>query len=202
MEISSKDHHLGLEMVKCYDAYFTHQESKLHALIDKLATSNVEIKIISHVMNKLSHAKQRDKKIDLTHDEAMKRYITHIHKNNPTIFDGLIQGFPEHHFSPEDSTGNPKDSTGQEISLDGVLNDSLRHIDMGKINIGTLTEEQIDIVVQGLDGQLKMHTADLNDSMMKINEHYDNRSQMSEQARQVIKQAGDLLESINRKTVR
>jgi hypothetical protein len=194
MEILGRDQHLGLEVVKCYAMYFDHQENKLHGLIDNLATSNAEIKIISHVMNRLSHGKQQDKKVDFTKDETMKRYIAHIHKNNPTIFDGLIKGVPEHHES-----AGAKETSEREITLDSLLNESLKNVDMRGISIDVLTEEQIDIVVQGLDGQLKMHTAELNEHMMKINEHYDNRSQMTEHARQVVKQSGDLLESINRK---
>jgi flagellar hook-basal body complex protein FliE len=191
----SVDYNIGFEMVKCYALYFDHHEKKLHDLIDKLAKSNIEIKIISDVMNKLSHAKQKDKKADFTKDATMKRYITHIHKNNPTIFENLIKGFPEH-LPAEDQA---EAAAGKEITLEDVLNDSLKSIDMSKIKIDVLTEEQIDVIVQGLDGQLKMHSADLNESMMKINENYDNRSQMTENARQVVKQSGDLLESINRK---
>lgn len=185
------DHHLGLEVVNCYMKYFDHHEAKLNGLIDNLARSNVEVKIISDVMNKLSHAKQRDKQADFSQDEEMKRHIAHIHKNNPTIFEGLIQNFPD--YFPEDQ------GELEEISVSGVLHHSLKHVDMSRINIDALKEDQIDVVVQGLDAELKAHSSELNHHMMKINEAFDNRSQMTESARQVVKQANDLLESINRK---
>lgn len=197
MGILGKDHHPGLEMVNCYSAYFDLHENKLHGHIDHLHRSNLEIKVISDVMNKLSHAKQKDKKADFSSDETMKRYIVHIHKNNPTIFEDIVKGFPE--YLPEED----KDGVAAAgMTLEDVLNDSLKNIDMGQIKIDTLTEEQIDVIVQGLDGQLKMHSADLNESLMKINEAYDNRSQMTEHSRQVLKQSGDFLESINRKMAR
>ncbi|MBS0604338.1 MAG: hypothetical protein JSS60_04780 [Verrucomicrobia bacterium] len=192
----SRDLHPGLEMVNCYNKYFEYQETKLNGLIDKLATSNIEIKIISDVMNKLSHGKQKDKKADFTNDETMRRYITHIHKNNPTIFEDLVKGFPEH--LPEDMDVDAP-AAAKQITLEDHLEESLKNIDMGQIKIDVLTEEQIDVVIQGLDGQLKMHSADLNEHLMKINNTYDDRGQMTENARQVIKQAGDFLESINRK---
>jgi hypothetical protein len=193
MEIKS-DHHLGLEVVNCYTKYFDHHEAKLNGLIDKLAMSNVEVKIISDVMNKLSHAKQRDKQADFSKDEEMKRHIVYIHKNNPTVFENLIQNFPD--YFPED------DAAVSEITVDGVLNHGLKNVDMSRINIDVLKEDQIDVVVQGLDAELKSHSAELNHHMMKVNEAFDNRSQMTESARTVVKQANDLLESINRKMAR
>lgn len=190
MEIKS-DHHLGLEVVNCYMKYFDHHEAKLNGLIDKLAMSNVEVKIISDVMNKLSHAKQKDKQADFSQDEEMKRHIAHIHKNNPTIFEELIKNFPD--YLPED------DASLSEITVSGVLHHSLKNVDMNRINIDVLKEDQIDVIVQGLDAELKAHSAELNHHMMKVNEAFDNRSQMTESARTVVKQASDLLESINRK---
>ncbi|GEM_PF-5351198 len=185
------DHHLGLEVVNCYTKYFDHHETKLNGLIDQLALSNVEVKIISDVVNKLSHAKQRDKQADFTQDEEMKRHIAHIHKNNPTIFEGLIHNFPDYLPEGEDDF--------KEISVDGVMHHSLKNIDISRIHIDVLKEDQIDIAIQGLDAELKGHSANLNRDMMQINEAFDNRSQMTESSRQVVKQANDLLESINRK---
>ncbi len=183
--------HPGLEMVNCYTKYFDCQETQLNSLIDKLSKTNIEIKIISDVMNKLAHVKQKDKKADFNNDEKMKRYIAYIHMSNPTIFDGLIQGIPEHFTNDE-----PID--GQDI--EDVLNERLKYIDMSKVKFDVLTEDQIDVVVQGLDGELKMKSADVNEYMMKINEKYDNRSQMTENANKVLKETSDLLASINRKT--
>ncbi len=186
---------LGAEMVNCYSKYFELQESKLNGLIDKMANANMETKIVSDVMNKLSHAKQSKRDADFSDDETMKRYIVHIHKNNPTIFADFIKGYPE--YLGSDENADPTVSSVQEH-----LDYSLRDINLNQITIEPLSEEMIDVVIQGLDGQLKMYSADLNEQMMKINDAYDNRSQMTENARQVLKQAGDLIESINRKMVK
>lgn len=186
---------LGAEMVNCYTKYFDLQESKLNGLIDKMANANIETKIVSDVMNKLSHAKQRKENADFSEDETMKRYVAHIHKNNPTIFADFIQGFPEY-------LGQDENAPVAVSSVEEHLDYSLRDINLSAITIEPLSEEMIDVVIQGLDGQLKMYSADLNEQMMKINDCYDNRAQMTENARQVLKQASDLLESINRKMVK
>ena len=44
--------------------------------------------------------------------------------------------------------------------------------------------------------KLKMLSADLNEIMMKINNKYEDRSQMTENARMVLKEADDLIKSI------
>jgi hypothetical protein len=188
--------HLGREVCEMYGKYFDLQEGKLNSLIDKLSLSNTEIKIISSVTNKLSHAKQKDKQADFSNDEEMKRYIAHIHKNNPTIFEDLVKGVPDHLPHAELTT------SGEAISVESMLNHSLKDVNMHNVQIDVMTEDQIDVIIQGLDGALKMHSADLNEHMMKINENYDNRSQMTENSRKVVQETGSLLESINRKMVR
>ncbi len=62
------------------------------------------------------------------------------------------------------------------------------------------SEDEIDTVLQGLDAELKMLAADLNENLMKINNKYEDRSQMTENARQVLKEAEDHIASIIRKT--
>jgi hypothetical protein len=185
----------GAEMVNLFSSYFDHQESKLHGLIDKMKTANIETKIIGDVMNKLSHAKQSKQGADFSKDETMKRYIVHINKNNPTIFGDFIKGFPEH-------LGSNEMENISNATLDEHLDHSLREINLNTITIEPLSEEMIDVVIQGLDGMIKMYSADLNEQMMKINDNFDQRSQMIENARQIVKQNGDLNESINRKMSR
>lgn len=62
------------------------------------------------------------------------------------------------------------------------------------------SEDEIDTVLQGLDSELKMLAADLNEALMKINNKYEDRAQMTENSRQVVKEAGDHIASIIRKT--
>lgn len=197
------DHHPGREMVNVTASYLDgYMDPKLHGMIDNLHRSNVEIKIIHDVVNKLSHAKskdpkEKDKLIDFSQDETMMRYMAHIHRSNPSIFDDLVQGVPDH-LPKVGKVG----ALGQQISSDDLLNESLKDIHMGNVEIKSFSQDQIDAILQGLDGETKKHSADLNESLMHINEHYDKQSQVIEIARQIVKQANDLLESINRKMVR
>lgn len=198
MGIRVNDYHPGAAMVDCYNKYFDLQEKKLNGLINDLHKTNLETKILSDVMNKLAHGKQKDKKVDFNNDETMKRYIAHIHKSNPTIFEGYIHGFPDH--IPDDQKDDG--SVAGEISLEELLEKSLRNIDLSKITFDVMDEAQIDVLTQGIDGQLKMHSADLNQYLMQINNTYDEKSQMTENARRVIDQARDLIKSINDKMAR
>lgn len=181
----------GAAITGLYVNYFDMQEEKLNNQhIDGMTKTNIEIKIISDVMNRLSHAKKNDKGIDFSNDETMKRYIAHIHRNNPTIFEELIKGMPEYPDPVENSL------MGDEITLENVLNNSLKDINMSGVSIETLTEDQIDVIVQGLDSQLKMHTADLNEHMMRIQDNLDNRTQMTEFSRKSVEMNSDLNKSI------
>lgn len=60
-------------------------------------------------------------------------------------------------------------------------------------------EDSIDVVVQALDGELKMISTEMNQHMMLINNEYETRSQMTENSRQILKEASDFLQSIVRK---
>lgn len=60
-------------------------------------------------------------------------------------------------------------------------------------------EANIDIAVGGLDAELKILTADLQKQLMTINNRLEDRSQLTEQARQILKSCIDLCESIVRR---
>ena len=159
----------GLQTVLLYDKFFDRQEVKLHGLIDKLSLTNEEIKIVSKVMNKLAHAKQNNEEADFNNDPEMKDLILTIHKKNPDIFGDLIQGYSE---------------------------DS-ENIDMSNITISPLSESKIEIVIQGLDGQLKIYNAELNEGMLHINRVYDDRGKMTEQAIKIVENEKGLKDKIN-----
>ena len=55
---------------------------------------------------------------------------------------------------------------------------------MGNIQIDALSEDDTDIVIQGLDAEMRMLTADLNECLMRVNNKYEDRSQMTENARE------------------
>ncbi len=196
MGIISNDYNIGFEVVNLCVKSLDHRELELGALIDKMARTNVEISILKDVMNKLSHAKQKDKKADFSNDEEMTRYITHIHRGNPSIFDDLVKGFPSH-FGPKDPSSSKL--TSEQITRDNVINENLEDIHLGYIKLDVLTEDQIDVVVQGLDGLLKQYSADLNENLLYVNRNYDDRKDFTEAGRMIVKEAGELLKSINQK---
>jgi hypothetical protein len=200
MVAGNHGYNIGLELTQCYAKYFDHHENELNGLINQLQMTNIQIKMVSDVMNKLSHAKQ-DKKADLNNDEMAKKCAYLIHLRNPTIFEDKIHGVPE---------GITFDQQLQEIvdqlKQDGLsqlelnLGAILSKVDIGNMKIDVLSEEDIDIVIQGLDGETKMLTTDLNQIMMNINKDYEDRSQMTENARQVLKESNDHNISIIHKT--
>lgn len=186
------------EMLQCFQLRYNHDEVELNELLGKLETMNSKIKIITDVMNRLVHAKQKDEKIDFSKDETMKRYIAFIHRNNPHIFEDLVKGIPDHTYANDEDLA----ALGQKVTLEDVLNNSLKDIDLNKVAISPLTEDQIDVIIQGLDGELKMHSADVNKFMMQISYKYDERSPLTESARKMLDQANGLLERMNQHMAR
>lgn len=198
-------YNIGLEITNCYQKYFDYREVELNKLIDKLKVTNIQIKILSDVMNKFAHAKQTDKKMDLSKDETAKKYAYLIHLRNASIFEGKIHNLPVEDSDLEQKLNHIIDQLREEGIPDSEIN--LEKI-LGKfpfdsnIRFDVLDEATIDIVTQGLDAELKMLNADLNERMMNINSKYEDRSQMTENARQVLKEADELNKSIIQKTGR
>jgi uncharacterized protein YihD (DUF1040 family) len=199
-------YNIGLILTNCYILYFDHREGELNTLIDSLQMTNTQIKIISDLMNKLTHAKQDDKKADLNNDEIAKKCAYLIHLRNSTIFADKIQGMPAG--SPPSSPNllNQKlqeiiDQIREEGAAESDINlvAILDKIDVSSINIDVLSEDQIDVVIQGMDAETKMLTADLNECMMKINNKYEDRSKMTENAHKVLDEVSKHIDSIIRK---
>jgi hypothetical protein len=186
-------YNMGLEMTNCYMKYFDHREKELNSLINKMSATNIDLKIIADTTNKLSHAKSKGKDLDPNQDEQLKKFIVCVHKRNPAIFDDKIKGLPEGWDSIDEIDAE------QSLTLDQRMEQMLGNIDLSRVTIDTLTEKDIDVILQGLDAETKMSAADLNELMMKINNKYEDRSQMTENARQVVKEAGELNQSILRK---
>src|SRR5262245_18642351 len=92
--VENHGYNIGLEMVNCYQVYFDHREAELHGLIDKMKVSNIQIKVISEVMNKLAHGKQKDKKFDISNDETAKKLVYLVHMRNPSVFEDKIKNLP------------------------------------------------------------------------------------------------------------
>jgi hypothetical protein len=198
-------YNMGLEITQCYQKYFDHREVELNKLIDGLKVTNIQVKIMQDVMNKLSHAKQKDKKIDLSNDEVAKKYAYLAYLRNPTIFEGKVGNAPIEEISLEQKLNEIID----QLREDGVP-DAEIHLGMiiekvhcdPNLQFEPLDESAIDVVVQGLDAELKSLGADLNKQLMDINSKYEDRSQMTENAKQVLKEADELNKSIIQKTGR
>jgi hypothetical protein len=191
------DHHLGLEVVNCYLKYFECQEGKQHEIIDKMAWSNAETKVITKVLNTLSHAKYKKEAIDFSNDEEMKRYIIHIHRNDPTIFGDLVKNVPDHLPSVDKSALH-----GEDISVENVIYENLKEISVWNVQIEPLTEDQIGVIIEGLEGALKAYSADLNEQTMHLHEALDNRSHMTEASRKVVQEDGEFKRSANSKAIK
>lgn len=194
-------YNIGLELTNCYAKYFDHREVELNGLIDKLKLNNLQIKILGDLMNKLTHAKADDKQADFTNDELAKKLAYLVHLSNPTILDDKIKGIPEDGGTLEQKLqeviGQLKDQGYPDDEID--LNLILDNINVSGISLDILAKDDIDIIIQGLDAETKMRSADLNEVMMNINSKYEDRSQMTENARQVLKTASDHIESIIRR---
>lgn len=199
--VGNYGYNIGLEFTQCYEKYFKLRECELHDLIDKLKMTNIQIKLISDVMNKLSHAKQKDKQADLNTDETAKKYAYLIHLRNASVFADKIHGIQEDitldkKFEQIVNQLREEGLSDSEIHLGTILD----KVHPGNIHIDLLSEEQIDTVIQGLDAETKILTADLNECMMKINNKYEDRSQMTEHARQVLKESDEHIKSIIHRT--
>lgn len=203
--VANHGYNIGLEITQCYAKYFDHKEAELNKVIDNLKVSNIQIRIISDVTNKLAHAKQKDKKIDISSDETTKKLAYLISLRNPTIFEDRLHNMPTDVKDLEETINEIVDQLRSEgvpdenIHLGTILE---RATCDPNIRFDVLDEAAIDVVIQGMDAELKSLNADLNKQLMDINSKYEDRSQMTENARQVLKEADELCKSIIQKTAR
>ena len=190
-------------MVDTYVKYFDHRDAKLHELINGLQQSNLEMKLINDLMNKLAHGKQKDKQVDFNNDQLARKLAYLAHLNNRTVFEDKIQGVPD---NGETLKGKLKEIIA-DLKTSGVPEYEIDHhaiLDRVQVphtmKISTLSEADIDIVIQGLDGTAKEVNADLNKSLMDINRDYDDIAQMTEQARKVVDESNQHVKSIINRT--
>jgi hypothetical protein len=201
-EVQTFGYNIGLELTNCYTAYFNHRETELNGMIDNLKMTNMQVKLVSDVINKLAHSKQKNKQADLNEDEIAKKCAYLIHLRNTSVFEDKIHGVQEvgmtldQKFSEIITQLKEDGYSDSEIRLETILD----RVQIPNIRIDVLSEDEIDVVMQGLDAENKMLTADLNEHMMKINNKYEDRSQMTENARQVLKEADEHNKSIIHKT--
>jgi hypothetical protein len=199
-------YNIGSEITNCYQKYFDNRETELNKLVDTLKVTNIQIKIMSDVTNKLAHAKQKGKEFDISNDEIARKYAYLVHLRNPSIFEGKIHNLPV-----EDSTLEQKlNEIIEQLRKEGVPDNGIHlgaildkfNCDRNILFDALGDESAIDVVVQGIDAELKMLNADLNKQLMDISSKYEDRAQMTENARQVLKEASALITSIIQKTGR
>ncbi len=150
-------------------------EKTLNDIIDKIHETNNEIRIITDLMNKLTHAKKDNKGADFSEDEKAMEWIEHIYARNPTIFESRT------------ATTNGKFTIGNTVS-----NREARHI--------YKSTDDIEPVIKGLDAELKILSADLNENLMKIQSKTDSNSKVSESARRGLEEATQHIKSIQNAT--
>lgn len=194
-------YNIGLELVNCYNKAFDKHEVDLHQVINKIKDNNIQLKIMNDVMNKLSHAKP-EKKADFSQDEEAKKFLYIIHNRN-----GSILG--EELFSNLPAINPTLNEIIDEMRKEGIKEDDinlpsiLERVNINGIQFNPISsEEDIDTVIQGLDAEIKMINADQNELMLHFSSKVEDRSSLTENARQVLKEYGEGVSSIIRKTGR
>lgn len=198
-------YNIGFEMTKCYQKCFDHHEVQINQLIDGLKVANIQIKILSDFTSKLAHGKEKDKKFDISKDESARKCAYLIHLRSPSVLEGKIHNLPVEHSNLEQKLNEIIDQMKEEgipdseIDLGAILE---RFQCDSNIRFDVLDEATIDVVLQGVDAQLKMLNADLNKILMDISSKYEDRAQMIESARLTIKEDSEEKKSIIQKTGR
>ena len=118
---------------------------------------------MSGVINELSHAKLKKAPLDVSKNPSLLRDILHIHIHNPTIFSDLIQGLPEDF---------------QERSVEELL-------EMG-LTFAPLKEDALDVILRGLDSEVKMHTTDVHEQMQRVQRYWDDKARVVEITKSVL----------------
>lgn len=157
----------------CCNAEDVH-EGQVHGILDKINSINSEIRIITDLMNKLTHAKKNTQGADFSEDEQAMEWIEHIHARNPSIFESRIP------------TANGK------VSVTAVSPKEARHI--------YKSADDIEPVIKGLDAELKILSAELNESFMQYQSKTDSTSKISESARKGLEEAAQHIRSIQSNT--
>lgn len=154
------DVNLAATALGLYTSYFELQEQKIEEQLDKLADSNRHIQKISDVMNELSRAKKKKEPLDLTKNPALLRDILEIHTARPSLFGDLI---------PE------------TVDLTKPVEEILP-----SLKLRLLKPEEIECILQALDSEIKRHSSDVSEHMLRINRAYDDRGRMMEQGKRML----------------
>lgn len=193
---ATDDYNIGLELLKCYDKSFDHRETQLNELVNTIKKNNIDIKVISDLMNRFTNAKP-DKKADFSKDENAKKCLYLLHLRNPTVLgEEAVTNRP----AVEKSLSEIVDEMMAEgIPLNQItLPAVLERVNADHIQFPVFSSaEDIDVVTQGLEAELKMLNADQNELMLKFSSKTEDRSTLTENARRVLQEANDLIKSIN-----
>jgi len=196
----------GYEMMKCCSKADISYENKINKLTDSMNVTNLQIKVMSDVMNKLAHAKQKDKKIDFSRqDETTKKYAYFVHLQNPTILGDKIHNLPVQDGNLQETLtkiieqmiqeGIPDD----EIELGAILE---RFNYDHNIRFEVFDESGIDILFQGLEAELGSLKSSLNQGLMHVASKNEERQNLFKSGHDTGKESGELNKSIIGKTVR
>jgi hypothetical protein len=198
----------GYEMLKCSMKFGDYHDDKVHKLIDKMNVAELQLSIMTNVQSKLSHAKSqkepKDRKIDFSKDETLKKYGYLIHLRNPDILGNKIHNLPVEDKDLGQTLNKiveemRKEGIEGQIGLDAIFE---RFTCDHNIRFDVLDESTIDVVVQAIDAEIKMVNTDLNKVLMDISSLYDDRQSWFKNAHDGVKMHHEFIESVNRKTVR
>lgn len=202
---SNFGYNIGAAVTECGQKKYEHLEHEAHRMIDEMKVTNIQIKIMSDATNKLANAKQKDKKFNISNDEIARKCVYLVHLRNPSIFENKIQNLPVEESNLEQKLNeiikqmHEEGVPEKEIHLGSILE---RFHDQNICFEVPLDESAIDVVVQGLDAELKMLNADLNKQLMNINSKIDDRAQLFEILHKILKEYDEETKAIIRKTGR
>lgn len=197
--IAPREPNLAWEVTRCGMGYDVHKESELNKLIDSLKMTNLQTKIITDVTNKLAHARKENKPADFNNDEIAMKYAYLVHLCDSTILEDKIKGVPNDGLTLQEKLqeiiGQLKEDGYSDSEIDLATIMGRIQID-NSIRLEPLSSADIDVITQGLDAAAKKFATNLNELMLTINTKYDERSQVFENLRQILKEARDFISSI------
>jgi hypothetical protein len=167
------DVHLGRAFIDMQNRAYEINEVRIKKMIDDLTHLNATNKDLSDLITIFTRHKEKGK-ADFTGDPETRSLIDRIHKVNPKIFGG----------------GNASDKKS-----DSALPGLAPEVKDPQIYVFD-NEKQIDIVLAGLDAEVKAKIAEVNQATMMINLRFDERIQYTENARKVLEMLIRHVESI------
>ncbi len=147
-------------------------ENRLHAILDKIHQANDDIRIMTSLMNKLTHAKKNNQGADFSDDNETIQWIEHIYERTPSIFDSRIP------------------NANGKIPVNAVSNREARHIYQNN--------DAIEPVIKALDAELKVLGNELSEQLYMVQSRTDSNSKVIESSQKGLDEATQHVKDILR----